>query len=201
MRHSSLSHPIRRIREALKDTSEASGLREFKSSAGFAALIQRSASSIRSVECGHTKKWDRLAKHIESMTGVSAAWMLGNPQLSDPIVDVEGDPWDPEKHLDYLGGAGWDLNWRPLITATPRSVVRIATRMVEKKLTEDLLDDEGPKAEPSTAFLADLTALLQRHNFVPDKPLFDLVTESLIADSQQIVRDMVQMVTSSRSTG
>ena len=85
--------------------------------------------------------------------------------------------------------------------ATPRSVVRIATKMVEMKLTEDFLLDDGPKAEPSTAFLADLTALLARHHFRLGKPVLDLVTESLIADTQQIMVDMVHSITSSRSKG
>jgi hypothetical protein len=146
------------------------------------------------VESGQTKKWDRLAKQIESRTGVSAAWMLGNPKLSDPILDVDGKPWDPAKHLDYLGGAGSNIDWRVLILACPRGVVRLATRFVEMKLTEDFLDDEGGKANPSTAFLADLTKLLEQHQFVLDKPLPDLVTESIINDSTEVLAVVVDLV-------
>ena len=188
------SHPIRRIREAFKYTPEAWGLREFQTSAGFAELVGRAPSSIRNVECGQTKKWDRLAKQIERITGVSAAWMLGNPKLSDPILDVDGKPWDPAKHLDYLGGAGSNIDWRLLIMACPRGVVRLATRFVEMKLTKDFLGDEGSKGNPSTDFLSDLTKLLEQHQFVLDKPLADLVMESLIDEANQDLVDLVRMV-------
>jgi len=130
--------------------------------------------------------------------------MLGSPKLSDPILDVDGKPWDPATHLDYLGGAGSNIDWRVLIMACPRGVVRLATRFVEMKLTKDFLGDEGSKGNPSTAFLADLTKLLEQHQFVLDKPLSDLVMESIINDSTEVVAvlaDVVRMATKSRSAG
>lgn len=193
-------HPIRRIRDQFKFTSVASGLREFRTSAGFAKLIGRAPSSIRNVEGGHTKKWDRLARHIASITGVSADWMLSDPNPSDPIIGVDGTPWEPEDKLDYLGGGGGNINWRTLIAVSPKGAATFAGRIVEMKLSDDLVRGEKMKDNPSTLFLSDLARLFEKHDCLGNQTVVNRFLESIISDTQQILADLVRTVASSRKT-
>jgi hypothetical protein len=150
-------HPIKRIRESLKTTPEESGLRQFSSSQGFASWLGRSASLIRNVECGIMPKWERLAKLIETKTGVSSKWMLSMPLSTDPIIDVKGQPWNVSEWLDPLaGGGGKTPNWRSLLMTSPESVGRIVVRMVETQLRMEL-------SKGGSDFLAGVITLL--HNF------------------------------------
>lgn len=190
-------HPVRRIRESFKTASEASGLKEFHTSAGFARLIGRAASSVRNVESGQTKKWDRIAKQIESVVGVSADWMLGSPDPSDPIIDVDGGRWEPEKNLDYLGGAGDNINWRSLLSISPKGAVKLASRIVELKLREDLVRKEKLRNNPSTSFLADLAKLFEKHQCLDNEVVSDEFVKSLISDCSQMVMDVVKVQKSS----
>jgi hypothetical protein len=164
-------HPVRRIRDALGQTSENSGLREFRTSEGFASLIERSASSVRNVESGSTKKWDRLARQIEKKTGVSAEWMLSTPDLSGPILDVRGNPWNPEEALDPLQGDDSGLNWRLLLEINPESVVRIVVKMVETRLSLDLVmrrNGTTPGSRGGNDFLRSLLHLIQESGSFAD---------------------------------
>ncbi len=183
----SKNHPLRRIREAFRNASDASGLRKYFSSADFALLLDRAPSSIRNVECGHTKKWDRLARKVEEKTGVSAEWMLGNPKPTEPILGVDGKPWDPERHLDHLGGAGGNIKWRSLLMASPGGVVKLATRMVELKLKQDLVGGEAENPHPDTAFLTDLVELLERHGCLRGETVSNLVLETVFEDVDEII--------------
>jgi hypothetical protein len=192
----SRNHPVRRIREAFKNASGDSGLREFHTSAGFAAFIGRSPSSIRSAESGQMKKWDRLAEQIEEVTGVAASWMLSDPIPSEPIMGTDGKPWSPEEHLDFLGGA-CGIDWRLLVKLSPQSAVNFANRLVEKKLTEDLL---GSPKTPSTSFLKDLSKLLEEHGCLTRGDLDDLLPAAMIGKTEKIISDLVQMVTPSRAS-
>ncbi|MGC4244625.1 MAG: hypothetical protein QM686_20835 [Herbaspirillum sp.] len=187
-------HPIRRVREAFKNASLKSGLRQYSSSVGFARLLDRAASSIRNVESGQTKKWDKLAQLVESVTGVSAKWMLEEPKPSDPIVDINGEIWDPENHMDYLGGAGDNLDWRLLMSTSPRGVIKLATKIVELKLSKDLLDENVENTEGASDFLADLAKLLAKHSCFQEQDVIDLVGQTLIDDAKQIVADLTQVV-------
>jgi hypothetical protein len=178
---------LRRIREAFKHASEASGLRKYFSSADFAFLLDRAPSSIRNVECGHTKKWDRLARQIEEKIGVSAEWMLGNPKPTDPILAVDGKPWYPERHLDYLGGSGGNIKWRSLLMANPDGVVKLACRLVEIKLKQDLLGGEAENSDPETAFLKDLVELLERYGCLRGERVSDIILETVFDDVDEII--------------
>jgi hypothetical protein len=183
----SKNHPLRRIREAFKNASEASGLRKYFSSADFASLLDRAPSSIRNVECGHTKKWDRLARKVEEKTGVSAQWMLGNPKPTDPILGVDGNPWVPERHLDHLGGAGGNIRWRSLLMTNPAGVAKLASRIVEIKLKQDFLGGKSEGSDPETAFLKDLVELLHRYGCLSGERVSDLVLETVFDDVDEII--------------
>ena len=183
----SKNHPLRRIREAFKNASEASGLRKYFSTADFALLLDRAPSSIRNVECGHTKKWDRLARKVEEKTGVSAEWMLEDPKPTDPILGVDGKPWIPEQHLDHLGGAGGTIKWRSLLMTSPGGVVKLATRMVEIKLKQDLVSCGEENSNPETAFLTDLVGLLERYGCLRGEKVSDLVLETVFEDVDEII--------------
>lgn len=189
MPEASQKHPIRRIREAFKSASEASGLRQYRSSEGFAELVGRSSSTIRNVECGFTKKWDRLAKQIESMTGVSADWQLGNPHPFDPILGVDGEAWNPEQHLDYLGGN--EINWRVLLMTSPNGAAKLASKIVEIKIVKDLGVKKRAGGGQDTEFLTELAKLFDKYGCLRDDDVGKLVAETLCNDLDQIVSDLV----------
>lgn len=197
MRESSRNHPIRRIRQAFNNTPDASGLRDFHTAAGFAVFLGRAASTIRNVESGQTKRWDRLARHIEATTGVSAEWMLSKPEPSQPIIGVDGKPWNPEEHLDFLGGAT-AINWRLLLQIDPQSTVNFAGRLVERKLSEDLL---GDLKEPETSFLNDLIQLLKKHGFVNDDELAEVLHKTMIGNLREAGVNLIKAAILKREKG
>lgn len=191
MRNEKRSHPLRRVREAFNEAPEASGLRKHHTSAGFAKLIGRAASSIRNVESGQTKKWDRLAMRIEDKIGVSAEWLLGQPDPRHPILGIDGKPWAPEKFLDYLGGAAGKLDWRALMSKNPDKTVKLATDIVEMKLRNDILGRPEEGDTPSHRFLADLVELLDRHQCFDEQDILGLLAEATIQDMYEELSELV----------
>lgn len=191
MRDEKRSHPLRRVREAFHKAPEASGLRKHHTSAGFAKLIGRAASSIRNVESGQTKKWDRLAMRIEDKIGVSADWLLGQPDPRLPILGTDGEPWAPEKFLDYLGGAAGELDWRVLMSKSPEKTVKLAASVVEMKLKNDILGLPEAGETPSHLFLADLVELLDRHQCFENKEVTGLLAEASIQNLSETLGELV----------
>lgn len=131
-------HPIRRIREALKNTPEDLGLRKYGSAAGFAGLVGRSPSLVRNVESGFTPKWGALAELVERKIKVSREWMLSEPGEKDPIRHVMGGLWDPRKHLDPLAAKDKMPDWREVMRLQPAAIPRIMADIVHGALVWDL---------------------------------------------------------------
>lgn len=189
------THPVKRIRQALAISSERSGLRIYGTSEGFASLIDRSVSSVRNVESGSTKKWDRLAKQIEKKTGVSAEWMLSNPELTGPILAIDGKPWKPEETMDPLAGRDTGLNWNMLLEVNPESVVRLATKMVETRLSLDLLrgnDASAPVTRGGNDFLRRLVRLIDESESFRDPDFVIEVNSSSMREALLITEKIVR---------
>ena len=188
-------HPVKRIRQELENSSEKSGLRMFATSAGFASLIDRSASSVRNVESGSTKKWDRLAKQIEKKTGVSAEWMLSDPNPARPILAINGKPWNPEEGMDPLAGGDTGWNWNMLLEVSPESVVRLATKMVEVRLSLDLLrenDSSAPVTRGGNDFLRNLVRLIDESESFRDPEFVNQVNSFSVREAPLIMDKMIR---------
>ena len=181
---------MKRIRVALAQTPMNSGLRDYGTAEGFAKLIDRSVSSVRNVESGSTKKWDRLARQIEKKTGVSADWMLGNPDPDSPILKADGSIWNPEEALDPLfgGRSGW--NWQLLLEANPESVVRLVTKMVETRLSLELLRRNGPETPVTSGgidFLRQLVGLIEESECFRDQRFVCEISELAEKETPRIM--------------
>jgi hypothetical protein len=153
------THPIRRVREALKATPKEMGLREYATGAGFAKFLGRSSSAIRNVECGITDKWDNLATVIERKTRVSRRWLLSKPGPEDPILDVRGNLWSPSRELDPLRSRRGMPDWRHLMTTCPGILPDLMAHVVRAQLTLEL-------SLGHSRFIEALVSLLERsHSF------------------------------------
>lgn len=115
-------HPVRRVREILKNSPEEFGLRQYSTAAGFAELMECSASWIRNVECRATENWGSLAKRIEKKTNVSAEWLMSNPAPDEPVLDRSGKVWNPIDNLDPLAACDGMPDWRKLRQHTPAAI-------------------------------------------------------------------------------
>jgi len=184
-------HPIKRIREALKAAPEESGLRQFSTSPGFASLIGRSPGMIRNIECGARPSWARLAKLIESVTGVSSKWMLSSPSATDPIIDVKGKPWSASEHLDPLSAWGASPDWRMLLKFSPEEAVRLIVGMVETQLRADI--EKG-----STDSFSNVVSLLRKFGSFENPEILNMTAEVYIKGANTI---MTQLVTAWKSQG
>jgi hypothetical protein len=131
-------HPVRRVRDAFKDTPLELDLRKFSTAEGFAKLLGRSTSFIRNVECGVIKRWDQLADLIQRKTRVSKEWLLGNPSMDDPILDVDGNEWDVGFQLDPLAPHGIMPDWRQLIQLSPASIPNFVAESIKCQLIWEL---------------------------------------------------------------
>lgn len=112
-------HPVRRVRDILRNTPEEYKLQEYGTAAGFAGLMECSTSWIRNVECRATENWVSLAKKIEKKTNISADWLLNNPAPDEPVLDRGGNVWNPIDQLDPLAACDGMPNWRNLRQHAP----------------------------------------------------------------------------------
>ena len=167
----------------------------FATCEGFASLIDRSASSVRNVESGSTKKWDRLASQIEMKTGVSADWMLSNPDPTEPILAIDGKPWIPEKAMDPLEGKNTGWNWNILLEVNPESAVRLATKMVETRLSLDLLrpnDASSRVTHGGSDFLRRLVRLIDESESFQDPEFVKEVSCLSLREGPLLLEKMVR---------
>lgn len=139
---SSPSHPIRRVRDALKHTPEELGLRQYSTSARFAEFLGCSSSYVRNVECGITANWTNLALRVEEKTQVSSDWLLSDPDPTAPIMSVHGKEWNPTEALDPLARRKGMPEWRMLMRDCPEILPGVIARMVEAQLSFDLAEDQ-----------------------------------------------------------
>ena len=92
-------HPFKLVRRFLRKHPE------FKNSStqqGFANLIDRSESLVRSVEIGRIKMSTKLAQHIENTLGVASTWLASHHYAKDPIISTSGKPLTHEMVLACL---------------------------------------------------------------------------------------------------
>jgi len=200
MRGKAVDHPLKRIRESLKETPEELGLRGFSSSQGFASWLGRSSSLIRNVECGIKTNWEKLAKLVESRTGVAFEWMMSSPSPTEPILDVDGKPWSAADRLDPLAGINGAPNWRILLKTSPESVVRLAVIMTETRMTADFLTKIPSVHKPTgntTDFFAGLLKLLETSGSFND-PRFMATIKNALNEETPVI--MGRMVTQSNAT-
>ncbi|MEI7908088.1 MAG: hypothetical protein WCK77_00500 [Verrucomicrobiota bacterium] len=132
------AHPVRLVRDALKNTPEELKLRQYATAAGFARLLGRSPSLVRNVECGITRRWDALALLIEQKTKVSRQWLLSSPKEGDPIQDVRGKPWVPARYLDPLAPRDNMPDWRFLLHEDPTSIPDLIAKTIRAQLILEL---------------------------------------------------------------
>lgn len=138
MKKNGNNHPIKRVRQALKKSPERFGLRRYSTSQGFAELIGRSPSAIRNIECGFSKNWVKTAELIEGKIGVSAEWLLGDPNPEEPILGRDRLLWRPEVYLDPLDKRHGSVNWRRLLDRFPDSLPELVGKFVERALLVEL---------------------------------------------------------------
>lgn len=131
-------HPIRRVRDLLKDAPEHLDLRRHATASGFAKLIGRSPSHLRNVECGSVENWENIAQQIERRTKVSSKWLLSNPKPGDPVQDVNGEPWMPERHLDRLAPKEGMPDWRYLLEHDPVMIPKLMAHLVEAQIVLEI---------------------------------------------------------------
>lgn len=131
-------HPVRRVRDALKNTPAELRLRQYATAAGFARLLGRSPSLVRNVECGITESWHGLALLIEQKTMVSKEWLLSSPKAGDPIQDVRGRMWIPERYLDPLAPRPNMPDWRFLLNEDPASIPDLVATTIRAQLILEL---------------------------------------------------------------
>ena len=129
-------HPIKRIRREFKKLSKESGMRHLSAAQQFARWVGCSESLIRNVETGQAQFSKKLAKSIEKKTGVSAEWMLGNPESTEPIRDVDDQEWSP-KWIDVFS-AHPDLGL--LYRICPSLLPRVIAKLIEAQLRLDFYD-------------------------------------------------------------
>lgn len=197
MRGIAVDHPLKRIRESLKETPEELGLRGFSSSQGFASWLGRSSSLIRNVECGIKPNWEKLAKLVESKTGVGFEWMMSSPSPTEPIMDVDGKPWSAAERLDPLAGVNGAPNWRILLKTSPVSVVRLAVIMTETMMTAQYLTKNslGHQSTDSTGFFAGLLKLLETSGAFSDSHFMATINKALNEETPVIMgRMMTQLI-------
>ncbi len=131
-------HPIRRVRDAFKDAPPELDLKKYSTAEGFAKFLGRSTSYIRNVECGLIKRWDQLASLVQRKTRVSRQWLLSNPSLNDPILDVDGNKWEAGFQLDPLAPHGNMPDWRQLIQFSPASIPSFIAESIKFQLIWEL---------------------------------------------------------------
>lgn len=127
------SHPIGRIRSAYRRL----GMRD-ATAAGFARKLGCSDSLLRNVESGIFPLSQKLAKLIETETGVSAEWLLSNPGVDEPILDCDGNVWSPSaanKFSDEFEGV-----ISRLYRSFPESLPAFVGAVIEAVLTLELPD-------------------------------------------------------------
>jgi transcriptional regulator with XRE-family HTH domain len=183
-------HPIRRIREALRNTPDELGLSKYGSAAGFAELIGRSPSLIRNVESGFTPKWGALAELIERKIKVSRDWMLSNPPSNQAIQHVNGGPWDPRKHLDPLAAKEKMPDWREYMRLQPAAIPRLIADLVHGSLVWELSmgwDDEIRK----------IVSRISNGGYYHNPGMQELVERQ----TQQIAQSVMERLWESRSEG
>jgi hypothetical protein len=131
-------HPIRRVRDAFKDTPLELDLRKYSTAEGFAKFLGRSTSFIRNVECGVIERWDQLASLVQRKTRVSMQWLLSNPSMDDPILDVDGNKWEAGFQLDPLAPHGNMPDWRQLMQLSPASIPNFIAESIKFQLVWEL---------------------------------------------------------------
>lgn len=131
-------HPIRRVRDAFKNTPLELDLKKYSTAEGFAKYLGRSTSFIRNVECGVIGSWDQLAGLVQRKTRVSRQWLLSNPNMDDPILAVDGNKWDAGFHLDHLSPHGNMPDWRQLIHLSPSSIPNFVAESIKLQLIWEL---------------------------------------------------------------
>jgi len=92
-------HPFKLLRRHLRSHPL---LRESSTQKGFAVLIDRSESLVRSVEIGRIRMSPKLAQHIETMLGVASTWLSSRHYANDPIISASGKPLTHDMVLAYL---------------------------------------------------------------------------------------------------
>jgi hypothetical protein len=161
-------HPIRRVRDAFKDTPLELDVRKYSTAEGFAKYLGRSTSFVRNVECGVIERWDQLASLVQKKTGVSREWLLSNPNVDDPILDVDGNEWDAGFQLDPLAPHGNMPDWRQLIQISPASIPSFVAESIKFQLIWELAlgVDNG---------LADIIGVMRRLNTYESPALIQIV--------------------------
>jgi hypothetical protein len=162
-------HPIRRVRDAFKNTPLELDLRKFSTAEGFAKFLGRSTSFIRNVECGVIDRWDQLATLVQRKTRVSRQWLLSNPGMDNPILDVDGNEWEAGFQLDPLAPHGNMPDWRQLVHLSPASIPDFVAEAIKVHLIWQL----SLGVENGLAFII---GSLRRMNTYESPALVELVT-------------------------
>lgn len=82
-------------------------LRPMANPLGFAKLVGRSESLIRSLEKGRLEVTEKLARRISSITGVPEAWLQGSVEPTDSIPCRDGGELTVEKLKDSIMNHGF----------------------------------------------------------------------------------------------
>jgi transcriptional regulator with XRE-family HTH domain len=120
-------HPFKILRKFLKGHPD---LRQASTQAGFAELVGCSRSLIRAVEQGQAKITTKLAKQVQTVTGVSISW-LSTPQAPDEPIPA---------------AAGGELKHEAVIAMVAKEIER-NLRDAERNLLLDPEAKEGVHAQ------------------------------------------------------
>ncbi len=145
MAKTKLKHPIRRVRDSLKQAPKEFGLRKYATANGFAKLLGRSPSHLRNIECGTIDNWEHIASLIEKKTKVSSKWLLTETDPNAPILDINGKVWKPERHMDPLASRLGMPDWRFLLQRNPVAIPEIISRTIKAQIILEMTfgDDES----------------------------------------------------------
>jgi hypothetical protein len=83
--------------------------------------------------------------------------------------------------------------------ANPGGVVKLASRIVEIRIKQDLPGGEAENSDPETAFLKDLVELLERYGCLRGEGVSDLILEAVFDDMDQMISAMAGTTFRSRS--
>jgi len=159
-------HPFKLLRHHLRSHPL---LRESSTQKGFAALIDRSESLVRSVEIGRIKMSPKLAQHIENTIGVASTWLSSRHYAKDPIISTNGKPLTHDMVLACLKRAS-EANMReaeenstPTQNAPANAPLTLAQQMAAGtlKLVEQALAMSLARDDPS--LMHEITELLLRY--------------------------------------
>jgi transcriptional regulator with XRE-family HTH domain len=97
------------VRSERRTTVAVLRLKTGLSAEEFGQLIEKSLSTVKSIESGKLALSVRTAATIAQKTGISLRWLLDG-DVSAPMIDDSGEPWTVETYEKARVKPGWSVD-------------------------------------------------------------------------------------------